>query len=102
MWVSSIFNDFIFLGLDASIVLSFESCPLLSSFSSSLTWFCSFCFSRAATCVFKFLTSLLLLWPQDNVVKVKDISSNRVNDLKKIKDIVSTETLIEVEVDLGW
>ena len=25
-----------------------------------------------------------------------------VNDLKKINDIVSTETLIEVEVDLGW
>jgi hypothetical protein len=25
-----------------------------------------------------------------------------VNDLKRIKDIVSTETLIEVEVDLGW
>ena len=25
-----------------------------------------------------------------------------VNDLKKINNIVSTETLIEVEVDLGW
>ena len=25
-----------------------------------------------------------------------------VTDLKKINDIVSTETLIEVEVDLGW
>ena len=25
-----------------------------------------------------------------------------VNDLKKIDEIVSTETLIEVEVDLGW
>ncbi len=25
-----------------------------------------------------------------------------VNDLKKINEIVSTETLIEVEVDLGW
>ena len=25
-----------------------------------------------------------------------------VNELKRIKDIVSTETLIEVEVDLGW
>ena len=25
-----------------------------------------------------------------------------VTDLKKIKEIVSTETLIEVEVDLGW
>jgi hypothetical protein len=25
-----------------------------------------------------------------------------VIDLKKIKEIVSTETLIEVEVDLGW
>ena len=28
--------------------------------------------------------------------------NNGVNDLKKIKDVVSTETLIEVEVDLGW
>ena len=28
--------------------------------------------------------------------------NNGVNELKKIKDIVSTETLIEVEVDLGW
>jgi 6-pyruvoyl-tetrahydropterin synthase len=25
-----------------------------------------------------------------------------VIDFKKIKDIVTTETLIEVEVDLGW
>ena len=25
-----------------------------------------------------------------------------VTDLKKINDIVSTETLIEVEVDMGW
>ena len=25
-----------------------------------------------------------------------------VNDLKSINEIVSTETLIEVEVDLGW
>ena len=25
-----------------------------------------------------------------------------VTDLKKISEIVSTETLIEVEVDLGW
>ena len=28
--------------------------------------------------------------------------NNGVNELKRIKDIVSTETLIEVEVDLGW
>ena len=28
--------------------------------------------------------------------------NNGVNDLKRIKDIVSSETLIEVEVDLGW
>ena len=27
---------------------------------------------------------------------------NIVNDLKSINEIVSTETLIEVEVDLGW
>ncbi len=33
--------------------------------------------------------------------KINEI--NRVvNDLKKINEIVSTETLIEVEVDLGW
>ncbi len=28
--------------------------------------------------------------------------NNIVIDFKKIKEIVSTETLIEVEVDLGW
>ncbi len=31
-----------------------------------------------------------------------DEINQRVIDLKKIKDIVTTETLIEVEVDLGW
>lgn len=28
--------------------------------------------------------------------------NNLVIDFKKIKEIVSTETLIEVEVDMGW
>jgi len=28
--------------------------------------------------------------------------NNMVIDFKKIKDIVTTETLIEVEVNLGW
>jgi len=28
--------------------------------------------------------------------------NNMVTDFKKIKEIVTTETLIEVEVDLGW
>ena len=28
--------------------------------------------------------------------------NNIVNDFKKIKEIVSTETLIEVEVNMGW
>lgn len=31
-----------------------------------------------------------------------DEINNRVIDFKKIKDIVTTETLIEVEVNLGW
>ena len=31
-----------------------------------------------------------------------DEINNAVIDLKKINGIVSTETLIEVEVDLGW
>lgn len=31
-----------------------------------------------------------------------DEINNLVIDFKKIKEIVSTETLIEVEVDLGW
>jgi hypothetical protein len=31
-----------------------------------------------------------------------DEINQMVIDLKKIKDIVTTETLIEVEVDLGW
>jgi len=32
---------------------------------------------------------------------IHDIN-NMVIDFKKIKEIVNTETLIEVEVDLGW
>ena len=32
---------------------------------------------------------------------IEDIN-NMVIDFKKIKDIVNTETLIEVEVNLGW
>lgn len=31
-----------------------------------------------------------------------DDINNMVIDLKKIREIVNTETLIEVEVDLGW
>ena len=31
-----------------------------------------------------------------------DEINQMVIDFKKIKDIVTTETLIEVEVDLGW
>ena len=31
-----------------------------------------------------------------------DEVNNMVIDFKKIKDIVTTETLIEVEVDMGW
>ena len=31
-----------------------------------------------------------------------DQINQMVIDFKKIKDIVTTETLIEVEVDLGW
>jgi hypothetical protein len=31
-----------------------------------------------------------------------DEINNIVIDFKKIKEIVSTETLIEVEVDMGW
>ena len=31
-----------------------------------------------------------------------DEINNMVIDFKKIKDIVTTETLIEVEVDMGW
>ncbi len=31
-----------------------------------------------------------------------DELNNMVIDFKKIKDIVATETLIEVEVNLGW
>jgi hypothetical protein len=31
-----------------------------------------------------------------------DDINNTVIDFKKIKEIVSTETLIEVEVDMGW
>jgi hypothetical protein len=31
-----------------------------------------------------------------------DEINNIVIDLKNVKEIVTTETLIEVEVDLGW
>lgn len=31
-----------------------------------------------------------------------DEINNMVIDFKKIKDIVTTETLMEVEVDMGW
>ncbi|MCH9658879.1 hypothetical protein K0U27_09380 [archaeon] len=31
-----------------------------------------------------------------------DEINNMVTDFKKIKDIVTTETLIEVEVNMGW
>ena len=31
-----------------------------------------------------------------------DEINNTVIDFKRIKEIVSTETLIEVEVDMGW
>lgn len=31
-----------------------------------------------------------------------DEINNMVIDFKKVKDIVSTETLIEVEVNMGW
>ncbi len=34
-------------------------------------------------------------------VHIEEIN-NMVIDFKKIKDIVTTETLIEVEVNLGW
>ena len=39
--------------------------------------------------------SVLLLGGIDDI-------NNMVIDFKKIKDIVTTETLIEVEVNLGW
>lgn len=39
--------------------------------------------------------SVLLLGNIDEI-------NNIVIDFKKIKDIVTTETLMEVEVDLGW
>lgn len=39
--------------------------------------------------------SVLLLGSIDEI-------NNMVIDFKKIKDIVTTETLIEVEVNLGW
>ena len=35
---------------------------------------------------------------EGNMVQINQM----VIDFKKIKDIVTTETLIEVEVDLGW
>jgi len=38
------------------------------------------------------------VWLQGNIDEI----NNMVIDFKKIKDIVTTETLIEVEVNLGW
>ena len=39
--------------------------------------------------------SVVLQGPIDEI-------NNAVNNFKKIKEIVTTETLIEVEVNLGW
>ena len=38
------------------------------------------------------------VWLQGNIDEI----NNMVIDFKKIKEIVTTETLIEVEVNLGW
>ncbi len=48
---------------------------------------------------------MIVTWRVDVSVVLQgniDEINNMVIDFKKIKDIVTTETLIEVEVNLGW
>ena len=54
----------------------------------------------------KVIKEVMIVTGRADISTILDGNIDEINqmviDLKKIKDIVTTETLIEVEVDLGW
>ena len=54
----------------------------------------------------KVLKDIMVVTGRADVIVILQGTIDEINsmviDFKKIKEIVSTETLIEVEVDLGW
>jgi len=54
----------------------------------------------------KIIKDVMVVTGRADVTAILNGSMDEINqaviDLKKIKEIVTTETLIEVEVDLGW
>ncbi len=54
----------------------------------------------------KILKQIMIVAGRADVIVLLQGNINEINsmviDFKKIKDIVTTETLIEVEVNLGW
>jgi len=54
----------------------------------------------------KIIKDLMVVTGRADITAILNGSIEEINqsviDLKKIKEIVTTETLIEVEVDLGW
>lgn len=54
----------------------------------------------------KIIKEIMVVTGRADISVVLQGSINEINDIviefKKIKDIVTTETLIEVEVNLGW
>jgi len=54
----------------------------------------------------KIIKDVMVVTGRADITAILNGSIDEINqsviDLKKIKEIVTTETLIEVEVDLGW
>jgi hypothetical protein len=54
----------------------------------------------------KIIKDVMIVTGRADITAILNGSIDEINqsviDLKKIKEIVTTETLIEVEVDLGW
>ena len=54
----------------------------------------------------KVVKQVMIVTGRADVSVILEVNMEQINqmviDFKKIKDIVTTETLIEVEVDLGW
>lgn len=54
----------------------------------------------------KLIKEIMIVTGRADIIAVLQGSINEINniviDFKKIKEIVTTETLIEVEVNLGW
>lgn len=54
----------------------------------------------------KIIKDVMVVTGRADITTILNGSIDEINqsviDLKKIKEIVTTETLIEVEVDLGW